>query len=51
MATPVARFVTANAGVKEFVWRTRGGSDEDNGALHDESLAFPPASQSFLTVF
>lgn len=30
-AEPVARFEGAREGVKEFVWRTRGGKDLDYG--------------------
>lgn len=30
-AQPVARFEGAREGVKEFVWRTRGGDDLNNG--------------------
>lgn len=31
-ARAVARFEGAREGVKEFVWRTRGGDQLDNGA-------------------
>lgn len=33
-AQPVARFEGAREGIKEFVWRTRGGSDIDYGQSH-----------------
>lgn len=32
-AKPVARFEGAREGVKEYVWRTRGGEDLESGAL------------------
>lgn len=58
VAQPVARFLGATAGVKEFVWRTRGGDDLERDDrefqlvtwARDRRLRLWPISEEILKV-